>query len=285
MASYGFRKAGDPTPYVPPSWSTGTDAEIAEALEKHYAGEVDLTQYWSVGDERTVHLSAMEATGVGESHVEQDVTFVIMNIDNGDDAITNPNYNYQLVTPINGHTRPVFLVGMKDYLVNGTTSESGYMNSSNDNSGSWNGCARRTWCNNVYKAAVPSTLVDIFKQVKVKTAQTYNGTAIQESQDYFFLPAVAEVFKGDGNFGKGGSAGMNTAYSNLTEFNALSRWQYYETTANRVKTAGFSGSASTWWGRSPYYYNSTNFCNVGSNGGANANGASNAYSLAPHAAI
>lgn len=264
MASYGFRRAGDP-PYVPPSWSTGTDAEIAEALEKHYAGEVDLTQFWSVGDERTVHLAAMAATGVGESHVEQDVTFVIMNADNGDDAITNPNYNYQLITPINGHTRPVFLVGMKNCLLEG-----GYMNSSNINSGSWNGCARQTWCNSVFKNAIPSILVDIFKQVGVRTIGTYNGSTMQTSQNYFFLPAEREIFDSRG-------------YSNSTEFNALSQLEYYKTASNRVKTVSSSGAY--WWGRSPRSSNSTGFCCVNNSGSARSDTASYTFGIPVHAAI
>lgn len=271
MAVYGFRKAGDKV-YIPPSWSTGTDAEIAEALEKHYAGEIDLTQFWSVGDERTVHLSAMAATGVGESHVEQDVTFVIMNADNGEDAITNPNYNYQLVTPINGHTRPVFLIGMKDLLANGTTREGGYMNPSSTYIGSWNGCARRTWCNNVFKNAIPSTLVNIFKQVGVKTAETYNGSTIQTSQDYFFLPAEREIFN-------------SSSSSNQTEFDALSQFEYYKTTANRIKKAGASGSAKYWWERSLYRNETSSVCCVTDSGSATSLSANYDYGIAPHAAI
>lgn len=232
-------------PYVPPSWSTGTDAEIVEALQKHYAGEIDLTECWSVGDERTVSLSAMAGNwnggSSGESHAAQDVTFVIMNVDNGVDAVSNPNYNYQLVTPINGHTRPAFIVGQKGLLFNGDTKEGGTM----DGHG-WDDCSRRTWCNSVYKNAIPSTIRDIFKQVGVK-AGSKNDQSVSSllvSNDYFFYVAEKEVF---------GSC----IYSYEGEANALSQFEYYEIVANRIK------NNYGWWTRSirieniSYYVNSS----------------------------
>lgn len=39
-------------------------------------------------------------------------------------------------------------------------------------------------------------------------------------------------------------------------------------------------SANNWWLRSPYVGNTTNFCNVNSNGTANNNNASNTYGVA-----
>ena len=61
------------------TWADGTDAEIVAMVNAADDGMINLADYWSVGDERQVTLSAMEATGVGESHVEQTVTFVLMN--------------------------------------------------------------------------------------------------------------------------------------------------------------------------------------------------------------
>ena len=40
-------------------------------------------------------------------------------------------------------------------------------------------------------------------------------------------------------------------------------------------------SANNWWERSPNYNNSSNFCNVNSDGSANNNNASNSNGLAP----
>ena len=154
------------------------------------------------------------------------------------------------------------------------------MNSSNTNSGSWNGSARRTWCNSVYKNALPSTLLPIFKQFKTITAETYNGSANQESVDYFALPAAKEVFGGSAS-----SSGSDTGYSNLTEFNALFQFDYYKTTSNRVKKLGKTGSADSWWERSPRYGISANFCRVSSDGTADSSNASYSRGLAPFGCI
>ena len=161
----------------------------------------------------------------------------------------------------------------KNGLANGSSGEYGYMNSSNTNSGSWNGCARRTWCNNVYYNAIASSVFKgIIKQVKVTTAQTYNGSTNQQSDDYIFLPAEREIFD-------------SRTYSNQTEFNALAQWNHYTTASNRIKNQGDAGSAYHWWQRSPLCNNSRYFCGVNSDGSADYSNASNSYLLAPAGCI
>ena len=120
------------------------------------AGKINLSDYWSVGDTRTVQLSAMSATGVDESHNAQTVELVLMHAG-----------GYDLNSAVaSGRSKCSFIVGMKNCLAT-----DGYMNSSETNSGSWDGSARRTWCNNVFKAAMPSTLLPIFKQFNLEDQQ------------------------------------------------------------------------------------------------------------------
>ena len=257
---------------VIPAWATGTDAEIKAAVAAADAGTVDLTEYWEVGQERSMSLAAMSATGVGESHVAQTVTMVLVAKDTKAQNNTNPCYNYPYVTAKSGRTYPSFIMQQKNGLANGTTGEYGYMNSSHTNSGSWDGCARRTWCNSVYRPAVPSDMRDAVKQVKVTTAQTYNGSTNKQSNDYFFLTAEKEVF------------GSKT-YCNDTEAAALCQWPYYATASNRIKNCGDSGSASYWWERSPHYSDSRSFCFVHYNGGATNHTAGNNLLIAPAGCI
>ena len=243
------------------TWAGGTDEEIVAMVEAADQGLINLSDYWAVGDTRTVQLSAMSATGVGESHSAQEVDLVLMHAG-----------GYELNEAVaSGRTTCSFIVGQKDSLAT-----AGYMNSSNTNSGSWNGSARRTWCNSVYKNALPSTLLPIFKQFKTITAQTYNGSTNQESVDYFALPAAKEVFGGSAT-----SAGSATSHSNLTEFNALFQFDYYKTASNRVKKLGKTGSAYLWWERSPLYSYSTLFCFVGSDGAANSGSARSGRGVTP----
>lgn len=233
------------------SWADGTDEQIVAMVEAADAGKINLSDYWNVGDTRTVHLSAMEATGVSESHAEQDVELVLMHAG-----------GYELA---DGKTCN-FVVGQKDCLA-----EKGHMNSTNTNAGSWDGSARRTWCNSIYKDSYPATLQPIFKQFKTITAETYNGTTLKTSLDYFALPAAKEVFGGD----TASSAGSATSHSNLTEFNALFQFDWYKTAGDRF---------ISWWERSPSYSSSYLFCIVDS-GRASGGGASGTRGLAPFGCI
>lgn len=250
-----------PDPYENITWADGTYEEICSMVEAADRGDINLVDYWNVGDSRQVQLSFMPATGVGEYHNAQTVELVLMHAGGYDlnEAV------------ISGRSQCSFVVGMKDGLNN-----NGYMNSSNTNNGSWDGCARRTWCNNVFKNAIPSSLLPIFKQFKTITAETYNGTTLKTSVDWFALPAAKEVFGGTAT-----SAGSDTGYSNLTEFNALFQFDWYKTTANRIKNLG----RIYWWERSPHYGNTENFCNVKNNGGATISRADYVYSLAPFGCI
>ena len=238
------------------TWTDGTDAQIAAMVAAADAGEINLSDYWSVGDERQVTLSAMSATGVGESHVAQTVTFVLMNA--GGKTLAN-------ATP-SGRTTCSFIVGMKNGLA-----EKGYMNSSDSSSGGWENSKRRTWCNKVFRNAIPSALRDIFKQHLNITSGGSSNT-ITTSTDYFALPAEKEVF-GSVTFAN------PTVESNLTQF------EYYKTSANRIKKTGDSGSAYDWWERSPHSRNSDYFCSGESGGGAGCNTASWDCVLAPFGCI
>ena len=222
------------------TWAGGTDEEIVKMVQLADEGKINLSDYWAVGDIRTVQLSAMSATGVGESHAAQQVDLVLMHAG-----------GYDLNAAVaSGRTKCSFVVGLKDSLA-----EAGYMNSSDTNRGSWNGSKRRTWCNNVFRNAIPSTLRAIFKQFKTVTAETYNGLTNQTSVDYFALPAEREIF-----------GAKNSC--NQTEYNALFQFDYYKTASNRVKKLGKTGSASFWWERSPFYSSSAGFCFVYSGGSA-----------------
>lgn len=245
-------------PFSVPTWANGTDDEIANMVNWDEIGKIDLSNYWSVNDERQVNIASISASGtydgtswsVGESQISQTITLVLMD--------TNV---YDLVTPTpNGRTKSKFVVGMK-----GCLQYNGYMNSTNVNAGSWNSCARRRWCNGGFRRAIPSTLRPIFKQFKTPTIGDYNGSIILYSNDYFALWAEKEVF------------GSRT-YSNTTEANALTHIAYYRTASNRIKTT--NGSNYSWWERSPYASGTSYFCCVYNNGTVSVDYASGGYGLA-----
>lgn len=247
------------------SFTYGTDTDLAAVIQLAKSGVIDLHDYWTVGESRTVSLSAMSASGVGESHAAQNVEYVIMHD-------FNKNGDLGGILPEAGSLG--FLLGQKDCLKTG-----GYMNSSNTNAGSWNSSARRTWCNNVYLNALPSWLKDNAVRMSIKTAASYNGSTLQTTTDKVALFAAKEIFGGETQT----SAGTNTSYSNLAEFNALTQVEYYKTAANRIKT--MNNSASDWWERSPHYGSATIFCRVNADGSAGNYNASLTRGLAPFICI
>lgn len=233
------------------SWASGTDEQIAAMVAAADAGQIDLSDYWSAGDTRTVHLSAMSGSvsNANESHAAQDVQMVL----------TDPGH----YTLANGK-RCNFVVLQKDCL-----KEYGVMNSQDINSGGWNNCPRRTWCNSVYRNAIPSTLRGIFKQF---TTYAANGTGSSSvaSSDYFALFSEKEVFG-------------STAYANSSAEANNSQLTWFKTSSNRIKRA--NGSAYYWWERSPRSDHSFSFCTVIDSGNAGWGRANANLGLAPFGCI
>ena len=233
------------------SWADGTDEEVAAMVAAADAGKLNLSDYWSDGDTRTVRLSAMpgSVSHANESHVAQNVQMVL----------TDPGH----YTLANGKACN-FVVLQKDCL-----KETGAMNLQSINSGGWNNCPRRTWCNSVYRNAIPSTLRGIFKQF---TTYAANGTGSSSvaSSDYFALFSEKEVFG-------------STTYANSSAESKNSQLTWFKTSSNRIKRV--NGSANYWWERSPRSGNGYYFCHVRSGGSANASTASDRRGLAPFGCI
>ena len=143
------------------------------------------------------------------------------------------------------------------------------MNVSSTNSGGWNECARRTWCNETYRNAIPNALRPIFKQFKTRAANGSGSSAI-ESTDYFALPSEKEVFG-------------STSYANSSAESQNTQLDWYKTSSNRIKRV--NGRAGYWWERSPGSGYSSAFCRVGGDGIAYVYGANLSVGLAPFGCI
>ena len=243
------------------TWEEGTDEEIAAMVAAADAGKIKLTDYWNVGDVRTVSLSAMTATGVGESHAAQDVKLVLMHA--GD-------YPLQTATA-SGRTTCSFVVGLKDCL-----NETGYMNKEQTSVGSWNASNRRAWCNNTFRNAFPSALVGIFKQFKTITA---NGASDYSNYtttvDYFALPGELEILP---------QSSIDYSYSIPCESSRLFQFEYYAASENRIKKV--NGTAAQYFLRSPNNFRSDCFLLATANGGTSGGGwASSGYGISPFGCI
>lgn len=256
----GNRLLGEPEGLKIVTFVDGTDAEITKMIEAHYAGKINIGDYWAVGDKRTIHHNAMSATGVSESHKANDYAYVIIGIEHDD-----------LVTPINGKTKAAITIQTERMLYLDTTTkynssydtshECGYMNSSRTNEGGWQDCERRIWCNEVYKKCLPTYIQNMMKQVKKKTS---GGS----SNDYAFLPSEIEIFG-------------STTYSFAGEGK---QYQYFKNaTANRYKKPrhGSDYVSGYYWERSPFSSGSNSFCRVSLDGGAGTGDASDTFGVVP----
>lgn len=238
-------------------WADGTDEEIVAMVNGHYEGKINLYDYWKIGDERQITLSAMDATGVSETHAAQTVTMVLMD--------TNKK---SLVEPINNITKCAFVVGQKNCLL-----EKGYMsNVNNNNASNW---VRNNWCYDVYKNAFPSTISSIFKQFETYTAGKggpYSYIAELGSFVYFNLPAEREIY-GESIYTPAGTETANDQF------------EYYKTPSHRIKKLGDSGAVDSYWERTPSNNDTESFCCVNAAGEASNAKATTLLGIAPFGVI
>ncbi len=256
-------------------WATASDEDIIKMINAYYDGDItidDIKTKNSVGDTRSVTLSAMKATGVSESHREQIVQFVIGDFEHDD-----------LTTSINGKTKACMTLIQKDCLMdaanqsnptNGSgNTENGYINSTITNVGSWRDCARRTWCNNIYFNSLPENIRNLIKEVKKLTSAGSNSSTIVTTNDKIFLASDIEIlgtctytFSGEGT-----------------------QYQYYKNSSvNRIKLPTWdTRDTNIYLTRSPVKGNSAHWCIISSSGGSSASDwfATTTFGISPNFCI
>lgn len=186
-------------------------------------------QFFKVGDSKTVNIG-------GTNYEVQIIGF------NHDDKVSGGKaaYSFQLMDCLN---------------------QTQQMNTSNTNTGSWNGSAMRGRMS-TYKSQLPAALRNVIKTVKKKSG-TGGGSSsgTQQTNDDLFLLSEIEIFG-------------TTTYSVAGEG---TQYEWYKAGNRRIKKV--NGSAYYWWERSPYSGDSTAFCGVDRSGGANGNGAADGYGV------
>lgn len=208
-----------------PSWGSGSDADIATALDLHYRNIINLSDYWKVGDTRTVTLSSIPAQSpLIDTHVSQNVTMVLLNVG-----------GKELVEPINGKTECAFIVGQLNCLQDGGAFHHEY-----DRSICWDNSDIRKWCNDNYYNAIPSTLRGIFKKHKNATANGVYSDTVIISEDYFSFASEKEISN-------------TTHYASSVAEQSLSQFDFYKENRMKIKKNGDNGNACDYVTRSPAY--------------------------------
>ena len=231
------------------SFTYGTDEEVAAMIDAARLGTIDLQTDgdWAVGDMRTIHLDAF--TGGGSvSHAAQDIDIVITQF--GDYMSCGCLFQFDFVESLAAGQR---------------------MNSSNTNVGGYGGSEMRGTTIPALVDALPEWLRTRLKTFDVLASAGNKSTTIETvTNNKLALRSEVEIFG-------------TTSYSAAGEGTQI-EW-YKRGSATRIKRLGRTGSAYSWWERSPRVSNATNFCHVGSGGTASANTASSAYGLSPFGCI
>ena len=181
--------------------------------------------------------------------------------------------NYKNMT-INGKAYRIDIIGKNhDTYASGGTApltfqmhdcydETKQMNSSNTNSGGWTNCAMRSTHLPAILNMMPAEVKAAIRDVQKKSSAGNQSSSIQTTNDKLFLLSEIEIFG-------------STTYSFAGEGK---QYAYYQAGNSKVKN--LSGSAYSWWERSPSSSNSTSFCFVDSYGSADADFASASIGVA-----
>lgn len=186
-------------------------------------------QFFKVGDSKTVNIG-------GTNYEVQIIGF------NHDDKVSGGKaaYSFQLVDCLN---------------------QTQQMNTSNTNTGGWNGSAMRGRMS-TYKSQLPAALRNVIKTVKKKSG-TGGGSSsgTQQTNDDLFLLSEIEIFG-------------TTTYSVAGEG---TQYEWYKAGNSRIKKV--NGSANSWWERSPGSGDTSRFCSVRSSGNADYGSASASFGV------
>lgn len=221
--------------------------------------------YWSVGDTKRITLNG-KVGAYTFSNFNVDVFILGFNHNSSKEGSNRIHFQ---IGKVSGKA-----VALCDSQYNGSGSSAMFhMNSSDSNSGGWNGSYMRktllgnsntpdSTLENSLMAALPSDLLAVMKTVTKYTDNTGGGSNssgnVTATADYLFLLAEFEVF--------------GTRYwANQYEQNSQKQYDYYKAGNSRVAYNHSAVSTAVWWWlRSAYYGGSNSFCDVITDGSSSA---------------
>ena len=218
--------------------------------------------YWAVGDTKRITLNG-KVGAYTFSNFNVDVFILGFNHNSTKEGTHRIHFQ---IGKVSGKA-----VALCDSQYNGSGSSAMFhMNSSDSNSGGWNGSYMRktllgnsntpaSTLENSLMAALPSDLLAVMKTVTKYTDNTGGGSNssgnVTATADYLFLLAEFEV--------------LGTRYwANQYEQNSQKQYDYYKAGNSRVAyNHSAVDTAVWWWLRSAYYASSYCFCDVNTDGG------------------
>ena len=236
--------------------------------------------YWSVGDTKRITLNG-KVGAYTFSNFNVDVFILGFNHNSSKEGSNRIHFQ---IGKVSGKA-----VALCDSQYNGSGSSAMFhMNSSDSNSGGWNGSYMRknllgnsntpaSTLENSLMAALPSDLLAVMKTVTKYTDNTGDGSNssgnVTSTTDYLFLLAEFEVFG-------------TRYYANQYEQNSQKQYEYYKAGNSRVAYNHSAVSTAVWWWlRSANCGSSNNFCDVYSDGSYGDSSAGCSAGLRPGFAV
>lgn len=229
-------------PFSSASWD-----EIAIMMKRHYAGVIDIADYWSIGDIKQIHYNTMSAEYVGENHGAATQLAVIIGFNHDD--LTNGGKAAVTIQFLN------------------SIGNAGYIHGNASNAGGWRDSSRRRWCNNTFYNALDPKLRELIKPVDKMCSLGRMSTQLAAASDKVFLLSESEVVGFNQEFAVG---------------NEGFQYPYFQGSNRRSKKqTDTSLGYDNWFTRSPAKDNPTQYVYFESDGEANTGDASNQYRIVP----
>ena len=242
------------------SLADNTPATIQAAAQSGQAAN-----YWSVGDKMGIALSGT----VGALSLSGTYYAFILGFNHNSGVEGGNSIHFQF-----GKTSAGVDIAFVDGNYGNTGSSAGFrMNTSNSNSGGWNGSYMRKTICPAFLAAMPTAWQNVIAACTKYSDNTGGGSNtasyVTTTSDKIWLLSEFEV--------QG-----TRSYANSAEQNYQKQYDYYKNGNSKVKYKhNATTSACSWWLRSVLATNAPAFCRVGTDGGAAGNFAYHSHGFAP----
>ena len=189
-------------------WEKGTDEEVVSMITAARQGQYNLSDYWKVGDKRTITLNSIDGVGGGATHRSQQVDIVISEFGG---------------KRLQDNTTCLMQWDFKHCL-----EQECVMNTTDTNAGGYESTVIAPWLDDKVFYALPTWLQEISKPFYMTTGCGSGSSNVNTKVHKLGLRTAKEIF-GNGYFG------------NAAEASANNHITYYQTTKNLDK-----GNAYTW---------------------------------------
>lgn len=235
--------------------SSYTDTQINE-ISKAISNCADITSAT-----QTVYLSDETSISIGATR-----SYILSTQEAMTDRILGFNHDILTTSTAYGEATATGKAGMTWQMVDCLATRYP-MNNNNTNAGGWNVSVLRTTTLPTIKATMPQDLQGIIKLVDKKAANggSSHYTATITISENLFLLSEKEIF-----------GTVTCAQSGANEGTQYAYWVAHNTANDRIKYYDNAGksTATIWWERSSYLYDTVRFCYVSISGNATSNNAS-----------